>query len=674
MAEHERSDSADTQALSDSVAPRAADTEQAVATTRAPLGIMRRSEEELREWLQTEVGFITGLCRYADAPIVLEPFQIAFLRNTSPFRWVTKSRQVGLSFVMALEALARCHLQDNHCAVFISYAQEEAKEKVLLARQVYEDLPLEYQKRLVTDAKTELAFESSGKSKRLSRIVSVPSKAPRGKHGSVYMDEIAHYVADREVYSGSTALVLRAQGQLTGCSTPLGRRGVFWEIATEELRKYPQYARQWVPWWLSSSFSLDARAAAALAASLPTEERVARFGKPPLLQQFDSLPLEDFQQEFECVMPGSLVLTEGGPSPIERIRLGERVLTHRGRYRHVVATHRSAFTGALKVIRTAGPHEPLIVTGNHPVLALRVEPFELVVELEPHFIPAAKLRVGDLLMLPLPEAQDSETAPTPSRVPEGSYAGTRYVYLPIQSIHDLPYDGAVHNLQVSEDESYVVGAYAVHNCSFVDESYSFYPYELLLPCTSDDVALAREPLDVPPPRGRLVAGFDVGRSHDRSELAVFEEEDGRFTCRMLKTYDGVPFAEQEGELRTLLNALPIARLSIDRSGIGMHLTENLARDYASIVGENFTGDAKERWATQLKILLQHRALLLPRDRELVAQFHAIKRRVLPSGKVSFDAERTTRGHADRFWAVALACQKERVTPAARNEISVRVIG
>jgi phage FluMu gp28-like protein len=40
---------------------------------------------------------------------------------------------------------------------------------------------------------------------------------------------------------------------------------------------------------------------------------------------------------------------------------------------------------------------------------------------------------------------------------------------------------------------------------------------------------------------------------------------------------------------------------------------------------------------------------------MVSQIHSVKRRVLPSGKVSFDAERTGRGHADRFWAIALAC-------------------
>jgi hypothetical protein len=76
-----------------------------------------------------------------------------------------------------------------------------------------------------------------------------------------------------------------------------------------------------------------------------------------------------------------------------------------------------------------------------------------------------------------------------------------------------------------------------------------------------------------------------------------------------------------------------------------------------------------------KILLQRRDVTMPRDRDLVAQIHAIKRRVLPSGKVSFDAERNARGHADKFWAVALACQRERQADKPRTgEIGVRVLG
>ena len=475
------------------------------------LGIVKRTEEEFQQWLMTEPGFVAALMAYDDEPVVLEAYQREFLTNRSRFRWVNKSRQVGFSFLFALEALARCHLRSKHTAVFVSYNMDDAKEKVLTARQLHEELPLAYQKRLVVDSKTELAFESNGATKRLSRILSHPSKAPRGKKGDVYLDELAHYVNDREVYRGSTALILRSNGQLTGCSTPLGRRGIFWEIANEELRKYPHHTRQHVPWWLCRFFTTDVKAASQLALDLPTEERVERFGRPTLIEQFDSLPIEDFQQEFEG--------------------------------------------------------------------------------------------------------------------------------------------------------------------KFVDETYSFFPYELILPCTNDELVLYDEPTSVRAPEGRIVAGFDVGRTRDRSELAVFEEIEGRFTARMLRSFEGTPFAEQEAELRRLLGTLPVARLSIDRSGIGMNLAENLSRDFPQVVGENFTNEAKERWATDFKILLQRRDVTMPRDRELVGQVHAIKRRVLPSGKVSFDAERNARGHADKFWAVALACQKERSASGPRTgEIGVRVLG
>ena len=106
----------------------------------------------------------------------------------------------------------------------------------------------------------------------------------------------------------------------------------------------------------------------------------------------------------------------------------------------------------------------------------------------------------------------------------------------------------------------------------------------------------------------------------------------------------------------------VARLSIDKGGIGMQMTENLCRSHPQVVGENFTNESKERWATDFKILLQHGHVVLPRERSVIGQIHSIKRTVTPSGKVAFDSERTGEGHADQFWAIALACQKERALP------------
>ena len=138
-------------------------------------GLVKQTEADLMKWISTEEGFVGGLCRYEDEPVILEPFQVAFLRNRSRFRWVTKSRQVGFSFIAALEALARCHLREGHTTVFVSFSQNEAREKILVARQVFEELPTACQKRLVVDSKTELVFESNAQGKRISRIIRAES-------------------------------------------------------------------------------------------------------------------------------------------------------------------------------------------------------------------------------------------------------------------------------------------------------------------------------------------------------------------------------------------------------------------------------------------------------------------------------------------------------------------
>ena len=218
-----------------------------------------------------------------------------------------------------------------------------------------------------------------------------------------------------------------------------------------------------MPWWLCRFFTTDVKAASELALDLPTEERVERFGRPTLIEQFDSLPIEDFQQEFEG--------------------------------------------------------------------------------------------------------------------------------------------------------------------KFVDETYSFFPYELILPCTNDELVLTTSPPACARPRGASSrastsaarATAPSWRCSRRSRAAS-----PRACCGASRD----PFAEQEAELRRLLGTLPVARLSIDRSGIGMNLAENLSRDFPAGRRRELHQRAKERWATDFKILLQRRDVTLPRDRELVGQVHAIKRRVL----------------------------------------------
>lgn len=483
---------------------------------KSPAFVVKRDEHDFGKWIATEPGFLSVIARFDDSKIKLEPYQKQFLKTKANYRCVEKSRQVGFSWLFAAEAIARCHLRNTHNSIFVSYNLADSKEKIAYAAQMHEELPLEFQKKLEVNSKLELGFISNSAHRRMTRIISHPSRAPRGKKGDIYLDELAHYANDRDVYKGSTALILRSRGQLTICSSPLGRRGLFWEISRQEIRPYKNYWRQKIPWWLCSFFRKDRSTEGLLAAArecptLPTKERVYKHGHQGIVEQFEGMPLDDFQQEFEVL--------------------------------------------------------------------------------------------------------------------------------------------------------------------YVDESMAFFPYDLILPSTNEELELADDFTQIKPRKdSRLVAGFDVGRKKDLSELSVFEEDaSGKKVCRGLFSYKKTAFKAQEGALRQLMDLLPIAKLYIDQNGIGMHLAENLSDDYPQVEPFTFSTASKEVLANDFKIGLQNMSIVLPRDRSLTSQIHSIRKRTTAAGRVIFESNDGSEGHADRFWSVAMACQKERTVQAGPSEVSVTII-
>jgi phage FluMu gp28-like protein len=53
-------------------------------------------------------------------------------------------------------------------------------------------------------------------------------------------------------------------------------------------------------------------------------------------------------------------------------------------------------------------------------------------------------------------------------------------------------------------------------------------------------------------------------------------------------------------------------------------------------------------------LFQERLVRVPADAEIREDLHKVRRTVTTSGNVRLDAARDDAGHADRFWALALA--------------------
>ena len=55
----------------------------------------------------------------------------------------------------------------------------------------------------------------------------------------------------------------------------------------------------------------------------------------------------------------------------------------------------------------------------------------------------------------------------------------------------------------------------------------------------------------------------------------------------------------------------------------------------------------------VKKAFEERTVRIPDNREVRADINSVKRFVTLAGNVRFDAEHTDRGHADRFWALAM---------------------
>lgn len=241
------------------------------------------------------------LVEYLDLPEAVgdpdarwETFQLKHLNNPSLLSIELKARQVGWSWLAAAEAVASACLEKRTPHIFVSINQEEAAEKIRYAKQIIEALDRDVRPRLVKDNTFFLEFPNG------SRLISHPCRPLRGKaKAKIYLDEFAHYPKDKMIYQSAVPALTKG-GFIRIGSSPLGARGMFWEIYSETLRKYPGYVRNLIPWWQVVAMCKDVAAATNEAPALPTEDRVYKFGTDRLIQIFENVPLEDFQQEYEC--------------------------------------------------------------------------------------------------------------------------------------------------------------------------------------------------------------------------------------------------------------------------------------------------------------------------------------------------------------------------------------
>ncbi len=189
-------------------------------------------------------------------------------------------------------------------------------------------------------------------------------------------------------------------------------------------------------------------------------------------------------------------------------------------------------------------------------------------------------------------------------------------------------------------------------CIPVDEASAFITYEMLSSVERDDLILPLELVT-----GDLYGGMDIGRKKDLSVIWIIEKLGHVKYTRLVKVMEKVPFSTQRETLFEILKHPRMRRFCIDATGIGMQLSEEAQDAFGKYKVEavTFTNTVKEDMGYGLKNSIEDKLLYIPSDFEIREDFHSIRKITTSSGNIRFDvAASEARGHADRFWACALA--------------------
>ena len=112
------------------------------------------------------------------------------------------------------------------------------------------------------------------------------------------------------------------------------------------------------------------------------------------------------------------------------------------------------------------------------------------------------------------------------------------------------------------------------------------------------------------------------------------------------------------------------RVCIDNTGLGIGWVDDAVDKFGEykIEGVTFTPKVKESMAYPVRGAMEDRRLRIPYDPHIRSDLRSVTKQITASGNVRFTAERTPDGHADRFWALALAVQAASNPSARMNEL------
>jgi phage FluMu gp28-like protein len=209
-----------------------------------------------------------------------------------------------------------------------------------------------------------------------------------------------------------------------------------------------------------------------------------------------------------------------------------------------------------------------------------------------------------------------------------------------------------------------------YELQWLDEASAWLDYDLIATC--EDPAAGKPELYA---GGPVYVGVDIAARNDLFVIWVLERVGARLVTREIIARRRITFAEQDDLLAQVFDRYKVIRCAMDQTGMGEKPVEDAKRRHGStrVEGVVFSASRKLDLATLFKEAFQDRRAAIPAgDPVLRADLHAVRSVVGATGIRRLVADGETDGHADRFWAGALATAAATAEPEDYGYQSARV--
>lgn len=214
-------------------------------------------------------------------------------------------------------------------------------------------------------------------------------------------------------------------------------------------------------------------------------------------------------------------------------------------------------------------------------------------------------------------------------------------------------------------------------CQFADDNSSVFKFDELQYCQVDSYDEWKDfkPFYQRPFGNREVwIGYDPAFTGDRAALAIIAPprvEGGDYRVLHTETFHGLDFEKQADKIRHYTQSYNVTKITIDRTGMGDGVYQNVKKFFPRAVGITYNVDLKNEMVLKTLNLIQKKRLKFD-GKEIATSFMTIKKQTTRSGRqMTYVSDRSAEAsHGDIAWAIMSCLVNE---PYGNAQASKRTI-